>query len=354
MGDISRWLTTHTQGGEEQILSIKDSIEALIKETPWTGKPSRIPTGIRPIDEWSFGGLRPGQLGIIIAPTGGGKSSCLLNIAYNMALKESRQVLLLTNELSRDAQTERFLARMQGDDGSGKFVPLQVIQDDPVAAYKGLDFKWGHDLHKRLLLGAIPLNATAEQIEADLVRLKAEYGFDPEVLVIDYMEKLAPIRSVRLEKEWIYLAEIAKELISLGQRRKLQVWTAVQTNRQGLSRNGGGPSLDTVQGSIRHLQAADVVVSCKKVFVQLDSDGDTQIECLEFAEHKMRSAALMDRTMLVRTKLENMLITNEEIIPPSDDNVVDEDEREEDQQERKTDAASNRGGRSVKSPRESK
>jgi KaiC/GvpD/RAD55 family RecA-like ATPase len=350
LADMSRWLTAHTATGDELILDIKTALDTLIKETPWTGKPARVPTGVLPIDEWSYGGLRPGQLGIVIAPTGGGKSACLLNIAYNVAMTEGRQVLMLTNELSRDEQSERFLARMHGDE-DGKFVPLQIIQDDPVEAYRGLDIKWQHGLHKRLMLGSIDLNTTAENIEASMVKLRAEYGFEPELIVIDYMEKMAPSRQVKIEKEWIYLQEIAKELIRLGVRRRANIWTAVQTNRSGMNRKIE-QSMEFVQGSIRHLQAADCVVSCRKVFVNLDVDGNEQVECLEFAEHKQRSSKMEDRKMLVRTNLEQMLITNQQIIPQDEESVEDEDEREEGQQERKAESAKKRGGKAVLSPRE--
>lgn len=328
---VANWLSKHSGEEEEPIVDIKTATDILIKETPWTGKPSKVPTGILPIDEWSKGGLRIGGLGIIIAPTGGGKSTCLLNIAYNIAMHEGRNVLFLTNELRRAEQTERFLARMQDlDPETGKFVSLDIIQNDPVSAYNNLGLKWKHNIHKRLYIGSLKLNATCEEMEGMLIRLKAEYGFQPDVLVLDYMEKLAPSFKVNREKEWIFLQEIAKELIQLGKSRNCHVWTAVQTNRSGLSKSST-LGMESTQGSVRHLQAADVVVSCRKMRVVIDAMGNQQ-ECLWFAEKKMRSSEESDREMYIKTDLKFMYITKEEIIPMKDtemEAVNDEDEEDD-------------------------
>lgn len=347
---LSHWITEHTRTAGTGPVDIKTGLEQLIRDTPWTGKATRIPSGIRPIDEWG-GGLRPGQLGIVIAPTGGGKSTTLLNIAYNVAMSEGRNVLFLTNELSKEDQLERFLARMQGPDPGQPLVPLNVIQDDPVEAFKGMEHKWRHKLQERLYIDAIDLNTTAEQIEAMIVHLKAQKGFDPDLIVIDYMEKMKPSDNVRRDKaEWIFMQEIAKELIRLGNRRRAGVWTAVQTNRQGLNRKIG-IGMDTVQGSIRHLQAADIVVSCQKKYMEILG---AKVECMHFVEHKMRSAKMADREMYVKTDLRVMYISNEEIVPPDDTEIQAADEAAEEREERREEQRQKRGGRGILSDKQAK
>lgn len=350
MATVSRWMTEHTRVAGTGPVDIKTGLEELIKETPWTGKAQRVASGILPIDKWS-GGLRPGQLGIVIAPTGGGKSTTLLNIGYNVAMSEGRGVLFLTNELTKKDQLERFLARMQGGGEDGKeLIPLHVIQDDPVAAYNGLEHKWRHQLEQRLWVDAIDLNTTADELETMMVHLKAQHNFQPEMIVIDYMEKMQPIRNVKLDKEWIYLQEIAKELIRLGQRRNCSVWTAVQTNRSGLNKKNG-IGMDSVQGSVRHLQAADVVVSCQKVYMDML---DSKVEAMHFKEHKMRSTAMEGREMYVKTNLQVMYISNDEVVPPDDAEIVAADEAREAKEDRQEEAAKKRGERKVLSDRQAK
>jgi hypothetical protein len=110
---ISQW--NDSEDGEG-VFNIREAFDKLIDDNAWSGRPDRIASGILPLDDWTNGGLRPRQLGIIMAPTGGGKSAVLANIAHNMASIEQLPVLFITNELSVNEQSERFLVRMQKPD----------------------------------------------------------------------------------------------------------------------------------------------------------------------------------------------------------------------------------------------
>ena len=99
--ELVRWIRQHNDEPEEEdLLSFSEAVDKLLSENPIQGKPTRLPTGVKCIDEWSSGGLRPGQLGLILAPTGHGKSAVLMLIAWYIAAVLQEQVLFLTNELS--------------------------------------------------------------------------------------------------------------------------------------------------------------------------------------------------------------------------------------------------------------
>ena len=73
--------------------------------------------------------------------------------------------------------------------------------------------------------------ATINTIRAYLNQLKSYEGFVPDVLVIDYMELLRPVREGMSEYE--AQQRIAEELRGLAVEQNLLVWTATQTNRAG-------------------------------------------------------------------------------------------------------------------------
>lgn len=330
MKQLRQYVNTWTETNEgEGVFNIKAAFDKLIEDNAWTGKPDRIPSGILPIDIWTNGGLRPRQLGILMAPTGGGKSACLLNITHSIATVDQLPVLFLTNELSINEQSERFLARMQkpttASDGSLHYRRLEEIQDNPSVAYRGLERRWASGLEKRLLLQSVDIGQTAEEIEELVKRLRLEEGFMPAVIVIDYMERMAPSSKITREKEYIYLGEIAKELVRLAKRLEVLVWTAHQTNRGGLNK---GVTLDMTygQGSIRHFQEAAFVVTAQKMMVPLTRTGEQNVPCLLFAEQKQRHNAMEDRTMFVRHQLSRMYISKEEILPAEDSEEVTEDD----------------------------
>ena len=86
---ISTWLAKHTESEDEGLFTIQEAFDKLLDDHPWQGKSSKIMTGIRPLDEWTKGGLRATDFGICMAPTGHGKSAILMNIALHAAWIEN-------------------------------------------------------------------------------------------------------------------------------------------------------------------------------------------------------------------------------------------------------------------------
>jgi hypothetical protein len=323
---ISQW---SDEGEGEGIFNIREAFDKLMSDNAWNGRPDRVGSGILHFDEWTNGGLRPRQLGILMAPTGGGKSAVLANIAHHVSTVEQLPVLFLTNELSINEQSERFLVRMQKPttlaDGSLHYRTLQEVQDDPSVAFRGLGRRWAVGLEKRLYMASVDIGQTADDIEEMVKRLRVEEGFMPAVIVVDYMERMSPVNKVNREKEWIWMGEIAKELVRLAKRLDVLVWTATQTNRGGLSKNA---ELDLThgQGSIRHFQEAAFVGAIRKREVALTDEGEQDVPCMEFSELKQRHNAMEGRVGLVKCELSRMYISKDEVTEPRDAEPEEDDD----------------------------
>lgn len=310
--ELSKWLSRHTESEDEGLFSIQEAYEKLLDDYPWQGRQPKISTGIRPIDEWS-GGLRAPQMGIIMAPTGGGKSVLLMNLARHAAAIEQKTVLFITNELTINEQTERFLVRMQHPKpdakGNLKFVPLNTIQDDPGTAYKKLE-GYQAELNKHLYIYSANLGQTVQDIDEVIKRVKNERGVYPDLLVIDYIQRMSTQLRMDRNKTWSYLGQIAKELVWLGKRRNCGIWTAAQTNRSGMNIKAD-LSMENAQDSIQHFQEASLVFGARKV--QVTDSKNIQRSGLEFTELKSRHGAMEGRKMVVEVDLSRMFISDRKI-----------------------------------------
>lgn len=310
--DVENWIRQFEDVRTDRTMDIKSAVEHLVQSAGFNSSPARIPCGIKPLDEWTGGGLRPKQLGLIIAPTGHGKSAILLIMAHWIAQIEGKRVWMITNELPLEEVTERTLARMTG-------IPLDKIMDDPAVAYTGLERHWKSGLANRLIITDINREATTEDFEAEMARMANLHGWKPDVVIVDFMERMKPTLSGhRRDKEWQWIGGIAKDLVRFSKKHNIMCWSAGQTNREGLKVDSGGVGLHMVQGSIRHLQEATAVITARQIPIPgLDEEDAVAIE---FQSQKMRQSRLVHRPKIVKANLSKMFITSEEIEITQDEN----------------------------------
>lgn len=301
MEELRKWMRTFEGSGDSVEMNIKEAIDYLVKERAFEANESVwIKTGLPFIDEWCGGGLQKTETGIVLAPTGSGKSVILTIIAHNIAKQLERNVLLITNELTMRQEAERFLSRITGS-------PLQEVRMDPLHAYKGLERHWSAGMHKHLRLVEKLQEFDTDWIEGLIAKYVNMYGWRPDVIVIDFIERMRPtVRDVRRDQSWNWLKYIAQDLVRLAKRGRYLVWTAAQLNRAGYDAKAE-PSLAHAQGSMMHLQEADFVAIMRKI---KQTDPNSKMDLLQFAVRKARSAKADQSTIYVEADLSRMFITN--------------------------------------------
>lgn len=262
---------------------------------------ARIPCGIDVIDSWSNGGLRAKQLGIIIASTGVGKSAILTIMAYRMAAREGKRVLHISNELTGEEIGERFLPLLTGG-------TLDEVMENPVT--DNLGTHWDAGLDNRLRCLEITKEVSIVHIESILERYKSIQGFVPEVIVLDYMERLCPaLPGYDRNNTSQWFEGIAKDIVRMNKTRGIVTWTAAQVNRAGMSAKE--LSLAHGQGSIKHFQEADAVITVQKkqlpsnVFNHPDEKNDV---ALHFMCQKMRQSGSAGKEALVQANMNKMML----------------------------------------------
>jgi replicative DNA helicase len=179
-----------------------------------------ISTGWRLIDDICRGGLGKGELGVVIAPTGVGKSMALVHLGAQ-ALKAGKNVVHYTLELQDTTIASRYDSCITG-------VPLFDLHDFKDEIYEKIQ-----DIEGKLIVKSYPTkSASPNMLKAHLERLR-QRDTKVNMIIVDYADLLKPNLSHKEKR--IELENIYEELRGIAQEFECTMWTASQTNRSGLN-----------------------------------------------------------------------------------------------------------------------
>jgi replicative DNA helicase len=300
--EMHKFFNKHGRDSDIKTMDIKTSIESLVEQAGFQPELQRVPCGVHVIDDWTGGGLRTKQLGIIMAPTGDGKSSMLVVMAHHMAFNERKDVWLVTNELSIEEQTERMLSRITGKD-------MTRIINDPGIAYQGLERHWRAGADDRLRMTEVNREVSMDDLEAEMMKWVNLIGWKPKVLVLDFIERMKPVEAGwSRDKIWDWVGAISRDMSRFAKRHNILVWTAAQTNRSGYAkgREKSPLSLEMAQSSVKHLQEAACIIGMRQ-----EELPDERI-VMEIADLKQRFAKRHKSSVFLECDLARMRITNDE------------------------------------------
>jgi replicative DNA helicase len=149
----------------------------MLKKSMMHDEGQKVPTGLASLDKNMRGGLSLGELGMIIGPTGRGKSIVLVNLAAE-ALLAGKNVVYITFELFEHEVLLRFFQNLTG------CTDEEVLEEED-------DFR--HDLNTLLKKGKHhlrikyfpPGTLSSVQLRAYLARLQSVDGWSPDLLILD-------------------------------------------------------------------------------------------------------------------------------------------------------------------------
>lgn len=199
------------------------------------------------LDENMGGGLSCGELGIVLAPPGGGKSMMLVRFAAS-ALRAGKKVVYYSMELSEKVIGQRFDSCLTGIHLKEVWHFKDVIRetaDDLKNLKSGL-------IIKEFPTGQASINTIYSHLE-----VLAANNFIPDIVIVDYADIMKP--TITYSDKRHTLTGIYEELRGLAVELKVPVWTASQTNRLAMDKETFG--LETIGESIGKAATADVVVA---------------------------------------------------------------------------------------------
>ena len=210
---------------------------------------SRDPTstGWSRMDEIVKGGLGKSELGVVVAPTGAGKSMVLVHLA-SQALMAGKTVVYYTLELKDTVVGTRFDCCITN-------VPLQehrMRQKEIVNKIK--------DIEGTLIIKEYPTKSASTQTLKNHIEKLRKRGIEPDMVLVDYADLLRPVRSSGEKRH--ELEETYEGLRGLAQTYEIPIWTASQTNRGGL--NAEVITMEAISEAFNKCFVADFIFSLSR------------------------------------------------------------------------------------------
>jgi len=252
-----------------------DEFELIMEDV----KRNSVSTGWKVIDELMDGGLGPGELGVVMAPSGIGKSWFLSKIACS-ALQKGKNVLHYSLELSESYVGQRYttiLTNIQTSEHKER-------KDEIIRKIKGTPGRVRIKYYP-------PQFASSKTIAAHIEKLK-QIGFSADLIIIDYADLL---KSGNGNRDGLYaeLGGIYEELRGLSGEHGIPIWTATQTNRAAIEHEVIGA--DSVGDSYKKVQTADFIMSVsRKTKDKLSNTGRIHIVKNRFGPDGMTFPAKID------------------------------------------------------------
>jgi len=205
-----------------------------------------ITTGWDVIDDLMDGGLAPGELGVVMAPAGIGKSWLLINIGAN-AVKAGKTVIHYTLELNENYVGQRYDSVLTGINAQ----TLKHHQDTVEERMKTLS---GNLIVKYFPTKSVGVMGLKAHLEKTIM-----LGNSPALVIVDYGDLLKI--NVKKDKHEA-LEELYEELRGMAGEYDIPVWTASQAGRSALEEDI--IEADKIASSYGKVMVADFLVSLSR------------------------------------------------------------------------------------------
>lgn len=222
-----------------------------------------IPTGIDGIDEVLHGGLARGEVALVIAPLGVGKTTFLSKVA-NTAYQSGRNVLQIFFEDKYDAVQRKHYTAFTGinlNDLSHRREDVKKILKKSGEMHKVK----GNDLN---LLKMPADGVTVNKIKNIIKRLNSK-GPKIDVLILDYIDCLSAEKEVAGQEDWSNEGKIMRQFEMMCEEMNVAGWTATQGGRSSTSIEV--VRVENMGGNLKKAQIAHFIMSIGKTLEQKES-----------------------------------------------------------------------------------
>lgn len=214
-----------------------------------------IPIGVSGIDNLLKGGLAKGEIGVILAPTGVGKSTFTTKIA-NHAFNLGYNVLQIFFEDNPKIIQRKHFTLWTGihpDD-------MSENKDEVMAKVKYIK----ETMKNKLIIKKLPSDTvTINQIKNQVRKMIAE-GTKVDMIILDYIDCVVPDKM--LGDEWKSEGSVMRGFEAMCHELDIVGWTATQGNRNSISSDV--VTTDQMGGSIKKAQVGHVIITVAKSLQQ--------------------------------------------------------------------------------------
>ncbi|MDO5721713.1 MAG: replicative DNA helicase [Actinomycetaceae bacterium] len=280
-------------------VNLNDLAEPLLEEldriSEQQGGASGVPTGLRDLDSLTTG-LQPGQMIIVAARPGMGKSTLGLNFLAAAAIDHQITSVIFSLEMSRMEIGMRLLSAQSGVAFS-KMRKGQLTPQD-----------WNKVSHTISNITNAPLfiddspNITMTEIRSKCRRLKQQHNLG--LVVVDYLQLMSSHKTVESRQQEV--SEFSRSMKLLAKELELPVVAVAQLNRGPEQRTDKKPMMADLRESGSLEQDADVIMLLHRpdyyeedqrpgeadIIVAKHRNGETRTIAAAFQGHLARFADL--------------------------------------------------------------
>jgi replicative DNA helicase len=214
-----------------------------------------IPMGIPGIDRLLKGGLAKGEIGVVLAPTGVGKSTLLTKIsnhAFNLGYNVL-QIFFEDNPKIIQRKHITLWTKIHPDE-------LSIRKEEVMEKVK----KVKETMTNELILKKLPSDTmTMMQIKNQIRKMMSE-GTKIDMVLLDYIDCVVPDKN--LGDEWKSEGSVMRGFEAMCHELNIVGWTATQGNRSSISSDV--VTTDQMGGSIKKAQVGHVIISVAKSLQQ--------------------------------------------------------------------------------------
>jgi replicative DNA helicase len=276
--------TIGRSAGAQDAIVLRDAVKIAVNEMEEQAKSAKegldIPTGFRELDDVT-NGLHPGQLILIAARPGLGKSTLALDFARSAALRSNVPTVFFSLEMSATEISQRLLSAETS-------VPLSAIRKSKDLQSEG----WKRINTLQPKLDDSPLyiddspNLTLSEIRAKCRRLKAQYGI--KLVIIDYLQLMTSGKKVENRQQEV--SEFSRSLKLLAKELGVPIVALSQLNRGPENSPDKKPQLSHLRESGSLEQDADIVLLLhrERFAEQGENRNDAEIHIAKHRNGEMR------------------------------------------------------------------
>jgi len=214
-----------------------------------------IPMGISGIDRLLKGGLAKGEIGVILAPTGVGKTTILTKIA-NTAFNMGYNVLQIFFEDNPKIVQRKHFTIWTGIEPDN----LALHRDEVMSKITEIQ----ETMKNKLILKKLASDTTTmSQIKSQVRKMIAD-GNKIDLILLDYIDCVLPESNAK--DEWKAEGSVMRGFEAMCHELNLVGWTATQGNRSSISSEV--VTTDQMGGSIKKAQVGHVIITVAKSLQQ--------------------------------------------------------------------------------------
>ena len=249
---------------------------------------SGVPTGFVDLDRLT-NGFQPGQMIIVAARPGVGKSTFALDICRSAAIHNNMAAAFMSLEMSRTEIVMKILSAESS-------VPLGKIRGSSTSKMDETDWQRVIDktavlAEKNLFIDDSP-NLTMMEIRAKARRLKQRN--DLQLLCIDYIQLMSSGKKV--ESRQLEVSEFSRQIKLLAKELSIPVLALSQLSRNTEARKDGIPQLSDLRESGSLEQDADMVIMLHRpeMYSQNPSDDERGLANFHIPKHRNGETGKID------------------------------------------------------------